>query len=286
MILITLGTQDKEFKRLLEAVDKQIEKKHIKEKVIVQAGYTKYESKNMEIFDLIPSEELEKLVKDCKILITHGGVGSILTGIKYNKPIIAAARLKKYKEHTNDHQKQIIKEFESRGYILELRDFNKLDIMLEKARSFKPKKFVSNTDTFIKNIEDYIKEDNHTSWFNKYRSLLGNGYRGILLSLINLLIFSLLVNKFNIFTNILISYSSTLVLSLLFNLFTNIKYNITNYLINNIILVILDIVFTYLFISGFNINIILSKLLSLVIISIANYLLTKLIMKENRLMRK
>ena len=32
----------------------------------------------------------------------------------------------KYKEHNNDHQKQIIKEFGDLGYILELRDFNKL----------------------------------------------------------------------------------------------------------------------------------------------------------------
>ena len=51
MILVTLGTQDKQFKRLLDAVEEQINLKNIKDKVIVQAGHTKYESKNMEIFD-------------------------------------------------------------------------------------------------------------------------------------------------------------------------------------------------------------------------------------------
>ena len=52
MILVTLGTQDKSFVRLLKAIDREIKKGNIKEKVIVQAGYTKYNSKNMEIFDL------------------------------------------------------------------------------------------------------------------------------------------------------------------------------------------------------------------------------------------
>ena len=40
MILVTLGTQDKKFTRLLEAIQKQIDKGNIKDKVIVQAGCT------------------------------------------------------------------------------------------------------------------------------------------------------------------------------------------------------------------------------------------------------
>ena len=134
MILVTLGTQDKSFERLLKAIDKQIEKGNIKDKVIVQAGYTKYESKNMEIFDLIGPKEFDELVDKCDILITHGGVGSIISGLKKGKKIIAAPRLEKYKEHTNDHQKEIVKEFEKSGYLLELRDFNQLEQTLKKAK--------------------------------------------------------------------------------------------------------------------------------------------------------
>ena len=40
MILVTLGTQDKSFDRLLAAIDKAIENKIIKDKVIVQACLT------------------------------------------------------------------------------------------------------------------------------------------------------------------------------------------------------------------------------------------------------
>lgn len=159
MIFVTLGTQDKGFKRLLEAIQKQIDLGNIKEKVVVQAGCTKFESKDMEVFDLIPFDEFDKLISQADLLITHGGVGSIITGLKNNKKVIAAARLKKYKEHTNDHQLQIIKNFAKEGYILELDDFDKLDEVLLKAKEFKPKKYESNNDKFVSIIKDYIDKN-------------------------------------------------------------------------------------------------------------------------------
>ncbi len=156
MILVTLGTQDKSFKRLLEAIQKQIDNGVIKDKVVVQAGLTKFKSDDMEIFDFIPVSKFDDLINSCDILITHGGVGSIITGLKHHKIVIAAARLKKYKEHTNDHQLQIIDNFSRGGYILPLHDFDKLDKVLEKARKFKPKEYKSNTENFIKFIKSYI----------------------------------------------------------------------------------------------------------------------------------
>jgi len=156
LILVTLGTQDKGFERLLKAIDREIERGVIEERVIVQAGVTKYESKYMEIFDLIPADEFEKLIKKCDLLITHGGVGSILAGVNHNKKVIAAARLSKYNEHVNDHQLQIIEKFSKDKYILALKDFEKLGKLIEKAKDFKPKKFESNTTNMINMIEDYI----------------------------------------------------------------------------------------------------------------------------------
>jgi len=192
MVFVILGTQDKEFPRLLEAVDREIENGTIKDKVIVQAGSTKYESKNMEIFDLLPLPEFEKTMDKADLIITHGGAGSILDGIKRGKKIIAAPRLAKYKEHHNDHQKQIIGEFAKEGYILELRDFNKLGKLIEKSKHFVPKKFESNTDNMIKLIEEYIDNTNSQSWYNKYREVLLYLFFGGCTTLVNILSFYLL----------------------------------------------------------------------------------------------
>lgn len=157
MILVTLGTQDKNFTRLLDAIQREIDKGNIKEKVIVQAGMTKYNSKDMEIFDLIDRDKFNELMNKCDLLITHGGVGSILTGLKNNKKVIACPRLAKYNEHINDHQRQIIEKFNDAGYIIGVEDLDNLGDALKKVTKFKPKKYISNTDKFIKIIEDFIK---------------------------------------------------------------------------------------------------------------------------------
>ncbi len=156
MIFVTLGTQDKSFKRLLEAVDNEIKKDNIKEKVIVQAGYTKYDSKNMEIFDLLDKDDFDKYIKECDLLITHGGVGSILTGLKNNKKVIACPRLAKYNEHMNDHQIQIIERFTESGYILPYNEGDDLGEIIKNSKDFKPVKYKSNTHNMVKIIKNFI----------------------------------------------------------------------------------------------------------------------------------
>lgn len=155
MILVTLGTQDKSFTRLLKQIDKEITNKNIKEEVIVQAGYTKYESKNMQIFDYMSKEELENLIKKCNLLITHSGVGFIFNGLTNNKKVIVVPRLSKYKEHNNDHQVQIAEEFSNEGYVIYAKDLKRLGKYLEYSKKFEPKKLIHNPK-IIETIENFI----------------------------------------------------------------------------------------------------------------------------------
>ena len=88
MILVTLGTQDKQFTRLIKLVEDEVSKGNIDDEVIVQAGLTKYKSNKIKIFDFINSDEFDNYMKSADLIITHGGVGSILSGLKRNKKII------------------------------------------------------------------------------------------------------------------------------------------------------------------------------------------------------
>ena len=139
MILVTLGTQDKSFERLLKKIDELIDKQVIKEEVIVQAGHTKYESNNMEIFDLISKEDFDDLIKNCHFIISHGGVGTILTALKNEKKVIGIPRLKKYKEHVNDHQVQLIENFSKMGYIMGVVNVEDLEKAITEIDIFEPK---------------------------------------------------------------------------------------------------------------------------------------------------
>lgn len=158
MILVLLGTQDKPFERLLKQIDKCVEEGIIKDKIIVQAGCTKYSSNNMEIFDLIEMDEFDKLIKKADLVITHGGVGSIINSLNKNKLVIATPRLAKYKEHVNDHQVQIIEKFDEGKHIIGLMDLTKLDEAIEKSKTFKPVKYKSNQNNMIKLVEKLINE--------------------------------------------------------------------------------------------------------------------------------
>lgn len=196
MIFVTLGTQDKGFERLLKEIDRCLEKGIIKDKVIVQAGHTKYESKNMEIFSEVAKDEFEKLMDSCDLLITHGGVGSIFDGLKRNKKIIAVPRLKKYNEHTNDHQLEIVSEFSKSGYLLALTNMTMLPKMLEKVKGFKPRKYKSNNINFTKYLEDYVDNNEKRTFkvlFNKYREVLMYLIFGVLTTVVSLAVYYLLV---------------------------------------------------------------------------------------------
>lgn len=156
MILILLGTQDNSFHRLLEEVQKLINKNVITEKVIVQAGRTKYESKDMEIYSLMPEEKLAELMKKSDLVITHGGVGSIVMALKMVKKVIAVPRLSEFGEHINDHQIQIIDSFNSQEFLIGITELKDLEEALKRSKEFKPKKFESKTEHMINLIEDFI----------------------------------------------------------------------------------------------------------------------------------
>lgn len=54
------------------------------------------------------SNEMEK----ANIVITHGGTGAIIGAVKKGKKVIAVPRRAKYGEHVDDHQLQLIKQFD------------------------------------------------------------------------------------------------------------------------------------------------------------------------------
>lgn len=158
MIFVTLGTQDKSFHRLLEVIQKLIDEKIIDEEVIVQAGSTKFSSKQMKIFDFVDMHSFNDYMGKCDVLITHGGVGSIINGLNQNKKVIAIARLEKYGEHENDHQVQIINEFKKNGHILGCLNVDDLENKWKNIRSFTPSAYISNNSSFCELMKQLIEK--------------------------------------------------------------------------------------------------------------------------------
>ncbi len=156
MILVLLGTQNYSFKRLLEKIQEMIDKKVINDKVVVQAGRTKFESKDMEILGMVSDRKFKKLIKEADLIITHGGVGSIVTSLKMNKKVIAVPRLSGFDEHINDHQIQIVDTFNKQGLLIGVIELTEFEDALKRVKDFEPAKFISQTDNMINLIENFI----------------------------------------------------------------------------------------------------------------------------------
>lgn len=156
MVLVLLGTQNNSFVRLLKEVEKCIDNGIIKEEVIAQIGNTDYSTEKMCIKKFYSQQEIEELIDNANLIITHGGVGSIITSINKQKKVIAVPRLKEYKEHVNNHQVQIVDIMNEKGYIIGVKNLNDLSKKIKESKNFKPKKFVSNTYNIINIIEEYV----------------------------------------------------------------------------------------------------------------------------------
>jgi UDP-N-acetylglucosamine transferase subunit ALG13 len=136
MIFVTVGTHEQPFDRLIKKLDELVAKRKIKEKIIAQIGYCNYIPKNFEYFRFTPFEKMEKFFDSANLVITHAGVGSVFLALRKGKKTIVVPRMKKFGEHSDDHQIQVAKELEKQKLIIPVYDIENLENAIEKSKNF------------------------------------------------------------------------------------------------------------------------------------------------------
>ena len=106
MILVTVGTHILGFDRLVKKMDDIASK--INEEVIIQIGHTSYKPKYAKYFEFKNYQDMEQLIKGARVIVTHGGAGTILTALTEGKTVISVPRLKEYNEVLVDHQLDLV----------------------------------------------------------------------------------------------------------------------------------------------------------------------------------
>lgn len=109
MILVTVGTQ-LPFDRLIKAVDEIAPS--LSCKVVAQIGEGRYHPRNIEAKKFIAPVTFDKLFDATHLVVSHAGIGSVLTARRHGKPIILFPRRAAYGEHRNDHQLATISQLE------------------------------------------------------------------------------------------------------------------------------------------------------------------------------
>jgi len=107
LIFLTLGTQ-LPFDRLVEALDQAAIQ--LGEEVVAQIGYGQYKPQNFSSVEIMSPDDFEDTLSRARVVVSHAGIGTLLTGLKYEKPLVVMARRAAFGEHRNDHQLATVEE--------------------------------------------------------------------------------------------------------------------------------------------------------------------------------
>lgn len=115
-VFITMGTiAPYEFNALVETVERWADP-HTE--LVWQLGTTSRRPTRGSVHDYMPAETFASNVEWADLVITHAGVGTLISLVESGARVIAVPRRKRRSEHVDDHQVQIAREFSDRGLIV------------------------------------------------------------------------------------------------------------------------------------------------------------------------
>lgn len=102
MIFVTIGSLFP-FDRLIKTIDDLVPA-WPEEQFLAQIGEGTYEPKNMRFLRMLTATEFNDAVKSSRLIVAHAGMGSVITAMETNIPIVIVPRRMEFDEHTTDHQ--------------------------------------------------------------------------------------------------------------------------------------------------------------------------------------
>ena len=87
------------------------------EPVIMQIGASSYTPRNARYVRFARSDEMEAWIREARLVVTHCGVGSIITALKHGVPIVVVPRLKRFAEVVDDHQLEVARVLSESGKV-------------------------------------------------------------------------------------------------------------------------------------------------------------------------
>jgi UDP-N-acetylglucosamine transferase subunit ALG13 len=96
-------------------------------------------------------------METCDILITHGGAGTMVDGVKLRKKVVAVPRLARYGEHVDDHQLELTARLHEMNLLCACPDVEQLPEALRDLSSRRFESFHSNTEAFLTSLDSYIR---------------------------------------------------------------------------------------------------------------------------------
>ncbi len=158
-VFVTVGTRDEPFTRLIQGVEELIKKGIIKEKVVIQAGHTKFKSDHVEVFDFCKPEKIDELILNARYVITQESAGIGTQCLKYKTRFIVMPRDYQYGElpTKSDMKEDLHCRLEELGYTKVVSNTNELENAIVNIDRLKTG-FDFNNSLAISNLQKAMEE--------------------------------------------------------------------------------------------------------------------------------
>lgn len=136
MIFVTVGT-DQPFDRMLRVIDSWAHD-NLRKDVFAQIGKNAWEPRHIEFTHFLGPADFQRRLKEASLIISHAGMGTILTALLHGKTILVMPKLASLGEHRNEHQTATVRQMMNLGNVNVAFDENELRHRLEHLDDLRP----------------------------------------------------------------------------------------------------------------------------------------------------
>ena len=117
MIFVTVGNMDP-FDRLIQVIDRWIGSHRDIGEVFAQIGKGSYRPTNCEHVSFLTPNEYRDKFEQASLIVSHAGMGTIITALELQKPIVVMPKRATLGEQRNEHQLATVRHFQRSKQVL------------------------------------------------------------------------------------------------------------------------------------------------------------------------
>jgi UDP-N-acetylglucosamine transferase subunit ALG13 len=158
MIFVTVGT-DLPFDRMLRVIDAWA-RENQRDDVFAQIGEGGWEPEFVGFSHFLQPPEFKKRFNEASLVISHAGMGTILSALRYGKPILVVPKRATLGEHRSEHQVATARRMAELGLVHMAADEHELRDRLDRLDEIKPVKPIAPhaASGFTDRLRDFIRK--------------------------------------------------------------------------------------------------------------------------------
>jgi UDP-N-acetylglucosamine transferase subunit ALG13 len=156
MIFLTVGT-DMPFDRMVKVVDRWASESG-RNDIFAQIGQGGWEPRNIRFANFLKPPDYVQIFSSATVVISHAGMGTILSALHHGKPILVMPKRASLGEHRNEHQLATARWMMDMGKVNVAFDEEQLRHRLDHLDELKAARKISSfaSDDLVSGIRDFI----------------------------------------------------------------------------------------------------------------------------------